>query len=358
MSNRGCGGLETVHKPDLETNSRQQIQSGAYTGGLSLSLSENCATMSDTQHADEQDDTNDTGPAMQSTSRSQQGHDRQRDTSEIGSVVRQNANTSYSTERAETGEEDVLEITPAVERNEDVEKEAGVKQQQPSIPPTKQYSVFSTNEKRIIIAAGSLAGFFSPLTGAIYFPALNTISQALNVSGSKINLTVTTYLVLQGAAPMVIAGFSDSMGRRPAYVLCFTIYIFANLGLGLQNSYAALLILRCIQSAGSSGTIALANGLVGDTVTSEQRGEFIAFASLGGLLGPSLSPIVSLVCLVVIWEMLTWSRLEDLSARTSIGIGSFGFYSSSLACFVCRCSCFYRKLVARSLGTGRSLLHL
>ncbi|KAL6243893.1 hypothetical protein RBB50_009327 [Rhinocladiella similis] len=174
----------------------------------------------------------------------------------------------------------------------------------------KPYSVFSTNEKRIIVLAGSLAGFFSPLTSSIYFPALDTIAKALHVSDSDINLTVTTYLILQGLAPMVIAGFSDNMGRRPAYVLCFTVYICANLGLGLQNSYASLLGLRCLQSAGSSGTIALANGLVGDTVTSEQRGAYIAFASLGGLLGPTLSPIIGgLISENLEWHWLFWFLL-------------------------------------------------
>jgi len=180
----------------------------------------------------------------------------------------------------------------------------------PAAPAVQQYSIFTTNEKRLIIATGSLAGFFSPLSSASYFPALNTIAQALNVSGSKINLTITTYLILQGIAPMMIAGFSDSMGRRPAYILCFIIYLLANLGLGLQNSYAALLVLRCIQSAGSSGTIALANGLVGDTVTSEQRGQYIAFASLGGLLGPSVSPIIGgAISQSVDWHWIFWFLL-------------------------------------------------
>jgi len=59
-------------------------------------------------------------------------------------------------------------------------------------------------------------------------------------------------------------------------MLCFIVYIAANLGLALQNSYAALLLLRMLQSAGSSGTIALANGLVGDTVTSAERGTYVS----------------------------------------------------------------------------------
>lgn len=59
----------------------------------------------------------------------------------------------------------------------------------------RDYSVFTVNQKRAIVAVGSLASFFSPLSSSIYFPALDTIAKALHVSTSKVNLTVTTYLV-------------------------------------------------------------------------------------------------------------------------------------------------------------------
>lgn len=109
---------------------------------------------------------------------------------------------------------------------------------------------------------------------------------------------------------MFIAGFSDTAGRRPAYMICFTIYLAANLGLGLQNSYVALLILRMLQSAGSSGTVALANGLVGDMITSAERGNYIAFASLGSMLGPSLSPVLGgLISQYLDWHWIFWFLL-------------------------------------------------
>ncbi|KAJ5168320.1 uncharacterized protein N7482_003914 [Penicillium canariense] len=175
---------------------------------------------------------------------------------------------------------------------------------------TRDFSVFTVSQKRAIVATGSLAAFFSPLSSSIYFPALDTIAHALGVSISKVNLTVTTYLILQGIAPMLIAGFSDTAGRRPAYMICFTIYLAANLGLGLQNSYAALLVLRCLQSAGSSGTVALANGLVGDMITSSERGSYIAFASLGSMLGPSLSPVIGgLISQFLDWHWIFWFLL-------------------------------------------------
>ena len=64
-----------------------------------------------------------------------------------------------------------------------------------SLPLSERYSVFTVRQKKMIIVAGSFAGFFSPLSANIYFPALNTIAADLHVSISQINLTVTTYQV-------------------------------------------------------------------------------------------------------------------------------------------------------------------
>lgn len=66
----------------------------------------------------------------------------------------------------------------------------------------RDYSVFTVSQKRWIVAAGSLAAFFSPLSSSIYFPALDTVAKALGVTVTKVNLTVTTYLV-SGLAPTV-----------------------------------------------------------------------------------------------------------------------------------------------------------
>jgi hypothetical protein len=59
----------------------------------------------------------------------------------------------------------------------------------------KDYSSFTTWEKRFIVFTATMGAFFSPFTAQIYFPALNTIAKDLNVSSSKINLTMTTYMV-------------------------------------------------------------------------------------------------------------------------------------------------------------------
>jgi hypothetical protein len=57
------------------------------------------------------------------------------------------------------------------------------------------FSQFTVGQKRAIVAMGSLASFFSPLSSSIYLPALTTIAHSLHISTSQVNLTVTTYLV-------------------------------------------------------------------------------------------------------------------------------------------------------------------
>jgi len=94
------------------------------------------------------------------------------------------------------------------------------------------------------------------------------------------------------------------------YIFCYIVMSGANLGLALQNNYTALLILRMLQSAGSSGTVALANGVVGDIITSAERGTYVAFASLGGIMGPMIAPILGgIIGQYAGWHWIFWFLL-------------------------------------------------
>ncbi|KAL1626726.1 hypothetical protein SLS56_006719 [Neofusicoccum ribis] len=172
------------------------------------------------------------------------------------------------------------------------------------------HSVFSSKTRAFIIAMTAAASFFSPVSGQIYLPALNTLAKEFHVSIADINLTVTSYMILQGIAPMFFGDLADQMGRRPTYIMCFTIFFFANLGLALQRNYAALLVLRAMQSSGSSGVIALGNGVVSDITTSAERGSKVAWVQMGTQLGPALGPIIGgLLAQFLGWPSIFWFLL-------------------------------------------------
>ncbi|CAN8102784.1 unnamed protein product [Discula destructiva] len=181
---------------------------------------------------------------------------------------------------------------------------------QPAQPVDVPYSSFTLWEKRMIVLAASLSAFFSPLTAQIYFPALNVVAGAFNVTTAQINLTVTTYMIFQGITPMFIGGFADAAGRRPAYVICFVVYIAANIGVALSQSYAQLLVLRCLQSAGSASTVALCQAVVADTITSAERGQYIGITVLPIVLAPSLGPVLGgILAQYLGWRSIFWFLL-------------------------------------------------
>ncbi|KAI1426631.1 chloramphenicol resistance protein [Xylaria sp. FL1777] len=196
------------------------------------------------------------------------------------------------------------------------------------------YTVFSPAMKRWIVGMNSISAFISPITGNIYFPAIPTLASDLGVGVDRINLTLTTYMIFQALAPTIFGDFGDIAGRRPAFIIAFTIYIGANIGLALQRNYAALLVLRMLQSGGSSGTIALVYAVVADIAPSSERGRYMGIVGCGITIGPALGPggvinaylgwpwIFWILIIVTVTWLIPYILAVPETARKVVGNGS------------------------------------
>ena len=154
------------------------------------------------------------------------------------------------------------------------------------------YSAFSKPEKLGIVLLVAFAAVFSPLSSYIYFPALTAIASDLHTTLSRINLTITSYMIVSGVAPTILGSLADQLGRRPIYILMFSVFVLANVGLALQTSYPALLVLRMLQSAGGSATVGLGYGVVGDITESSERGAYMGILGCGPNAAPGLGPVL------------------------------------------------------------------
>ncbi|KAN0115479.1 MFS general substrate transporter [Hyaloscypha variabilis] len=196
------------------------------------------------------------------------------------------------------------------EQSEQPEQPEATESSEPSeLPqtPEQPYSIFPKWQRVVNVYVASLAAFASPVSSSIYYPAMLTLARDLDTSLTNISLTITTYLIFQGISPTIVGGLSDRIGRRPAYFLCFTLFIAANIGLALQTSFVALLLLRCVQSCGSSGTAVLSSAIVSDVATRQQRGSYIGLAALGSSMGPALGPLIGgLLNQFLGWRAIFW----------------------------------------------------
>lgn len=174
-------------------------------------------------------------------------------------------------------------------------------------PADRPYSVFSGFQKKGIIIMASIAAFLSPLSSQIYLPATQQIALEYGVSSTKVNLTMTVFIIMQGIVPSFVAAFADNFGRRPVYLVCFPIYMAANVGLALQQQYGALLALRSLQSIGSGAMATLSSAIVADMITSAERGTYMGFTQIGSILGPAIGPVLGgVISQYTDWRYIFW----------------------------------------------------
>ncbi|GAA5828306.1 hypothetical protein JCM11251_006187 [Rhodosporidiobolus azoricus] len=157
-----------------------------------------------------------------------------------------------------------------------------------SPPP---YSIYTPLQKWAIVSLVMVAGIFSPITANSYMPAIPAVADSLGVTIQKINLSVTVFMILQAITPTIWGSLCDSAGRRPVYLACLLIYIGSSLGLAFTDSYAGLMVLRCVQAAGSASVVALGSGTIGDIAPPKERGGYMGIMSLGAMLGPCIGPL-------------------------------------------------------------------
>ena len=139
------------------------------------------------------------------------------------------------------------------------------------------------------------------------------VSKADDEDGTSPFTVFTSYFIVAGIAPSIMGDMADQTGRRPVSLLAFTLYLGANLGLAAQDSYAALQTLRCLQSAGASGTVAIAYGVISDIAPAAERGSYVGLLLGLANAAPSLGPVLG----GVIAEKLSWRWIFWVLVMTS-----------------------------------------
>ncbi|KAF8583850.1 MFS general substrate transporter [Ramaria rubella] len=138
--------------------------------------------------------------------------------------------------------------------------------------PFTPYNLYSEWQRKSIVVLVCIAGTLSPLSSLLYTPALSTIAADLGVSVSKVNLTITTYLIFQGITPSLWGTLGDVYGRRLLYIVASIISVGACVGLSITNSYLAVLLLHLFPSS--------------------RRGGYMGFYSAGVGVGTAFGPVL------------------------------------------------------------------
>ncbi|KAL4994040.1 major facilitator superfamily domain-containing protein [Aspergillus recurvatus] len=230
--------------------------------------------------------------------------------------------------------DDLPSEPPVVPGHEVGTKKAVVSATETAIP--EPYCITSTHGKIFIISLTSIAMVITMIATNIVLPVLPVLQAEYGVTTTQMNLLVTVFSLVQGITPALMSALSDLQGRRIAWMFTLSLYTAANIGLAVQDSYVALIVLRCLQSLGSSCAIPFGFAVAADISSPAERGRYIgplqgsvmgAFAFgpvIGGLLEPSFGwrSIFWFLAIGSGAALLAYFLIIPETARSIVGNGS------------------------------------
>jgi multidrug resistance protein len=123
-------------------------------------------------------------------------------------------------------------------------------------------------------------------------PALNAIGRDLNITNEiTLSLTLSVFILAYAIGPLFLGPLSEIYGRVLVLQASNLFYLFFNLGCGLAQTKAQMIIFRFLAGLGGSAPLAIGGGVMADLFDADKRGRAISMYALAPLLGPAVGPI-------------------------------------------------------------------
>jgi MFS transporter, DHA1 family, multidrug resistance protein len=154
-----------------------------------------------------------------------------------------------------------------------------------------------------------------PLSTDMYLPSLPSIAAALSTDISRVQLTLSAYLIGFAAGQIFYGPISDKIGRKPTVLAGIAIYCVASAACAMATSIEFLIGARVVQALGAAGPIVLGRAIVRDLYDGPQAGKELS--RMGMLMGlvPAIAPILGGILEPLFgWRSSFWAVLGGASA--------------------------------------------
>jgi DHA1 family bicyclomycin/chloramphenicol resistance-like MFS transporter len=126
----------------------------------------------------------------------------------------------------------------------------------------------------------------------MYLPSLPEIGRIFSAPGSKVQLTLSVFLIGFALGQIAYGPISDKYGRRPVLLGALLIFLGATLGCSLAFSIDSLIAARFFQALGGSGAIVLARAIIRDLYEGARAGRELSLVAATMALAPIVAPVV------------------------------------------------------------------
>lgn len=198
---------------------------------------------------------------------------------------------------------------------------AGPRPPEPDLAPYMNPMLWPSRRKNVVLVLSCVATFLTAYTAGVYSPPTQLIKQDLGAtSDTSVRAGITTFCVGFATAPMILAPFSEIIGRYPVFAVSGVLYVIFQAVCGVVTNLAGMLIARLIVGIGGSVFSTMVGGVIADLWSKEDRNMPMALFSCAALAGTGAGPLVGSVItyrlagvggpgLAAAWKWVFWHQV-------------------------------------------------
>jgi DHA1 family bicyclomycin/chloramphenicol resistance-like MFS transporter len=147
----------------------------------------------------------------------------------------------------------------------------------------------STISFTALLVALAMSG---PVSINFYLPELPDIATRLATDPTKVQQTVSAYLIGFALAQLLLGPLSDRFGRRPVLLVSYLFFSMASLLCAKAESIELLIIARFLQSLGGCAGVLISRAVIRGLYTAQDVGRMMSYLGSGFAIAPMISPVL------------------------------------------------------------------
>ncbi|TVY20810.1 Efflux pump atB [Lachnellula arida] len=150
---------------------------------------------------------------------------------------------------------------------------------------------FGKARKWVIVIIVSMSSLCVTCTSSIYSSTYNQITKEFHCSRIVATLGLSLFIMGLGIGPMLLSPLSEFYGRRPVYLVSFSMFFIWIIPSAVAQNIQTMLIARFFDGLSGSAFLSVAGGTVGDMFNREQLQLPMLIYTASPFVGPSIGPL-------------------------------------------------------------------
>lgn len=144
----------------------------------------------------------------------------------------------------------------------------------------------------ILIPFLGMIAALGPLSNDLYVPSMSLVASGLDVSGSSVQLTMSSLLIGFSFGALIYGPLSDRFGRKPVLCVGLTMYAIAAVLAALSPNLTYLVMARALQGFAASAGMVLSRAIILDRWRGEEASRALSWVSIFMFFTPVLAPLL------------------------------------------------------------------